>query len=163
MSTGLFCPARTCDTSWSPLDVQAVFIHSSTEPLQGHHSQYLGVRNLWHQSNVINQKYKHTHRLSPKSPRPGMIYAFSLRPLSIRPVIFVSFVNASVHTEKVRGHTTRSAGNLVQNAFKPSGAAISKRRQYTLNASDNGGYQVYEDDTLFSDAMFFKNFNSFYS
>jgi hypothetical protein len=27
------------------------------------------------------------HRLSPKSPSPGMMYAFSFNPLSIQPVI----------------------------------------------------------------------------
>lgn len=139
----------------------AAFIHWSAEPLQDHHSQYLGVHKLRHQSWKY-QKYKHTYRLSPKSPRPGMIYAFSLRPLSIQPVIFVSLVNASVHAEKIREHTTRSAGNLVQNASKPSGAAISKGRQYTRNASEKGGYQVYEDDALFGNAMFFKNFNGFH-
>ena len=52
-----------------------------------------------------------------------------------------------------RNHTTRNAGNLVQNAFKPSGAEISRNVSITKSTSGKGNYQVYEDDAIFGDAM----------
>ena len=53
--------------------------------------------------------------LSPKSPSPGIIYAFSLRPLSIHPV------------------TTRSDGYLEQNVLSPSGEDICKYEMLLSN------------------------------
>ena len=69
-------------------------------------------------SNVIRSIYSYqlseenevidieTYLRSPKSPSPGIMYALSLSPSSIQPVI------------------TFSMGNREQNAFRPSGAAI---------------------------------------
>ena len=72
-----------------------------------------------------------THLRSPKSPRPGMMYAFSFRPWSIQPVICEVCRGDAQHSahpnRALESLTTRVCGYVVQKFFSPSGDAICHR------------------------------------
>lgn len=113
------CPTRT---SRPPLLTFPMF--SSPQAIS--HEQYLS-NNTARETCPAARRVQNTYRRSPKSPSPGIMYAFSFSPSSIHPVICrpIQLCTPTTHpTTTINSLTTLVCGYVTQKFCRPSGDAI---------------------------------------